>query len=148
MSFFDTLFRRPASSQPLSPLQDPVLGALKWDKDCEGWVADIAGVPAPATLYIGAGSASEYPTERLLALVREPFRSCEEHYQRALVYLEQNAAFSAWNVDPRQLIFAGIQTFEHYLASRTYTINFTAPDESIWKVHFRDNRPTQWGVDD
>src|SRR5689334_22634551 len=142
MNFFNSLFRRSAPTPPLAPLQDPVLGALTWDQDCECWVADIPGKPAPATLYIGAGSENEHPSEPLLALMREPFRSFDELARLAFAYLEKNATLNVWNVDPRQLILTGIQTFEHYLKDRRYSVTFSAPDESIWKVHFCNGSPT------
>lgn len=134
MCVFKNLFRNKAAAPPLPPLQDPVLGQLKWDQDCEGWVAP--------RVYIGAGSENEHPGEPLLALMRKPFQSYDEHCKRALAHLEQHAN------DPPQLTPSGMQTYEHYLADRTYTVIFTAPDESIWKVHFHDGTPTGWGVDD
>lgn len=148
MSFLNSLFRRKAATPPVPPLQDPVLGRLNWDEDSEGWVADLPLGSGSGKLHIGAGAANEYPAEPLLALVRGPFQSYGEHCKRAFAHLQQNATFNAWKVDPKQLTPAGIVTYEHYLAERTYTILFAAPDESIWKVHFRDGTPTDWGVDD
>jgi hypothetical protein len=142
MDLFKNLFRNKASTPPLPPLQDSVLGVLKWDEDCEGWVAPLPTGPSSATLYIGAGSANEYPGEPLLALMREPFKTYDEHCKRALAHLEQHAN------DPKQLTPAGMQTYAHYLEDRTYTVIFTDADESIWKVHFHNGTPTGWGVDD
>jgi hypothetical protein len=148
MDWFKNLFRNKASTPPLPPFQDSVLGVLKWDEDCEGWVAPLPSGPNSATLYIGAGSANEYPGEPLLALMREPFNSYDEHCKRALAHLQQNAKSNPWNVDPGTLTPAGMQTYEHDLEDRTYTVIFTAPDESIWKVNFHAGAPTSWGVDD
>jgi hypothetical protein len=148
MSFFEHLFRSRPSTSALSPLQDPVLGTLEWDSDSEGWVADLPSSSGSVRLYIGAGSESLYPGEPLLALMREPFQSYDEHCKRALAYLAQDQRFSEWNVHPETLMPAGIQTFEHYLAGRTYSVVFNAPDDAVWKVNFRDGNPTGSAIDD
>jgi hypothetical protein len=136
VGFIKNLFGGP-SAPALPPLQDPVLGTLKWDEDSEGWVAELPAGPKPASLYIGAGSVNEYPEKPLLALVREPFQRYEELCERALTYLKENAKLSVWSVRPEEFKPVGIQTYEHYLADRTYSLTFTDPGGAIWKVDFR-----------
>lgn len=140
---------RPAEA-PLAPLRDPALGPLRWDEDAEGWVGEIAGAEAGAArLYIGAGSARQYPSEAMLGLLREPSRDFSRLVPLARDYLCENMDMDTWLADPQAFRVQGLESYSHHLAEGVYTITFTNGDsEAVWKVHFQDGRPVDCGIDD
>lgn len=147
MSLFNRLFRKPSAAPPLPPLHHRVLGTLAWDEHSEGWTGAIPG--SSAELYVGGGSAHEYPSEALLALLEAPFLEFKQVSRAALAYLMANADLASWNAQAQAFRIEGLEAFAHYLSEGTYTVTFTNGEvEAIWKVHFKGLQPCGWGVDD
>jgi hypothetical protein len=129
-------------------LRDPVLGALVWDEDSDGWAGAIAWPGGTARVYVGAGTAHEYPTEELLNLLREPCRQFPELSRTALAYLLANADLKRWGAVPEAFRVEGLESYAHYLREEAYTVTFTnSESEAVWKVQFRNLQPQGCGVD-
>jgi hypothetical protein len=149
MSLLRQLFGKPAAGTPLPPLEDAVVGTLVWNKDSEGWVGSVGQPSLGAQLYLGVGSAHEYPGDDMLALVREPYRRFEELSRTALQYLLASPEVSQGGVPPEAFRVTGLESYRHYLPEGTYTITFANDeDKAVWMVHFQDLQPKSCGVDD
>lgn len=148
MGFFRRMFVGKPTKPPLSPLEDPTLGRLVWDEDSEGWVGTISLRDSVFRLYIGGGSEQEYPAEALLDLLRQPYKNFDSLSAAACAYLRSNMDSKTWKVNPDDVKLEGLETYQHYLSDRTYTVTFSDPSEAIWKVSFRDGKPLECGVDD
>ncbi len=132
----------------LPPLNDPILGELRWDADSEGWVGSVQGRNGKLNVYLGSGSAQEYPSDKLRELLRDPYVRFRELAEIALVYLRASGKAEVWKVDPSAFVVDGLQSFEHYVADGAYTITFANGDSGIWRVNFKNGRPVACGVDD
>lgn len=125
MRFFRRILGTKQAEPPLSSLEDPILGRLTWDDDSEGWVSSISLGDAVFRLYIGGGSAQEYPSDALLDLLKEPRQTFQRLSGEASAYLRANVNLDAWKVNPEDLKLEGLETYQHYLSDRTYTVTFT-----------------------
>ncbi|MEI7842711.1 MAG: hypothetical protein WCI39_06740 [Gallionellaceae bacterium] len=148
MSIFQRLFGR-KEEPSLPPLNDPTLGVLHWNADSEGWVGVVAGSNGKLEVYLGSGSAHEYPSDEVRELLREPYARFHELTEIALSYLRTSDRPKKWKVDPTAFVVTGLESYDHYVKSGTYTITFAAGNsEAIWRVNFEDAKPIGCGVDD
>jgi hypothetical protein len=107
--FFRRILGTKQAEPPLSSLEDPILGRLTWDDDSEGWVSSISLGDAVFRLYIGGGSAQEYPSDALLDLLKEPHQTFQRLSGEASAYLRANVNLDAWKVNPEDLKLEGLR---------------------------------------
>lgn len=151
MGFLNRLFGKPPSPPPLPPLDDSVFGRLTWNSDSEGWTGSIVVGGKSALLYVGAGTESEYPSEEILHLLREPYDNFEDISRVALSYLLRHAVAAINQLGARTGSFRvdALESYAHYVPEGTYTVTLSdGESEVIWKVHFQHLQPTDWGFDD
>jgi hypothetical protein len=149
MSILQRLFCRKEEVPPLPPLNDSALGELHWNADSDGWVGYVSCPTGEIEVYLGSGSAQAYPSSEVLELLRDPYVRFQEYTAAALAYLQASDKPKVWKVNPETFVVAGLESYDHYVKSGTYTITFTAGDsEAIWRVNFENAKPIGFGVDD
>jgi len=149
MSILQRLFGRKEKEPPLPPLNDSTFGELHWNDDSDGWVGYVSCQNGKVDVYLGSGSAQAYPSNEVLELLREPYARFQEFTATALAYLQASDKPKVWEVNPETFVVAGLESYEHYVKTGTYTITFTAGDSgAIWRVNFENAKPTGCGVDD
>lgn len=149
MNLLQRLFGRKVEEPALPPLNDPSLGELHWDAESGGWVGTLAVSNESIQVYLGSGTAHKYPSDQMRQLLREPHARFEERAASALTYLRASGKAKGWKVDPAAFVVTGLESYEHYLKSGTYTITFTAGgSEAVWRVNFENAQPIGCGVDD
>ena len=147
MGPFKNLFG--AKPPPLPPLADPILGELRWNGDSEGWEGSMNVAQREVHLYLGAGTAQEYPSAEIRALLAAPKLKMKIVALQAIAYLHQNEAHLDWKVNPSGYELDGLESYQHYLSEGTFTVTFVNGDtESVWRVNFQGEKPVGWGVDD
>ena len=147
MSMLKRLFSRAPKEQPLSPQRHPELGLLTWNQDADGWTGGLVHSEAQVALYIGGGSAGQYPPAELAALLVEPAQLMEVRDLAA-----KTALFKAEvaHAVPPDIALSALETYQHYLPSRAYVLVYESPSTSdvLWRVNFIGSRIESCGCDD
>jgi hypothetical protein len=141
------LFSRAPKEQPLPPQRHPELGLLTWNQDADGWTGELVHSEARITLYIGGGSAGQYPPGELTALLIEPAQLMKERDLAARAALLKAEVAHAV---PSDIIISALETYQHYLPDRAYVLVYESPSTAdvLWRVNFVGSRIESCGCDD
>ena len=128
---------------------------FQWSPDSEGWEAELAQLGEQAMIYVAPRENADIPSDASCKTILAAKKNILGLNEVGLDYLMREAgAFikDAYKHDIQvsSLIPTGIEIFEHDDDPDKFTLTYDPvfDEGAVWKVHFKANKPYNWGFDD